>query len=119
MSQREIPFNFLYWPWDSPSLDLPESETQALMETAPGDEPRETVHDLQKVREAVADCLEQISEQAQFVINAYEAERLSYSQLGERLGVSTSHAERLHKKAHEEVAELLKSHPVIQERYNL
>lgn len=118
MQSPEIPVNMQEWGWmEDPSM--PTTDMQALMEAAPGNEPAESREALQVFREAVADCLTVASFQDVFILNAYEAERLSYSQLATRLGCSKSQAEREHKKAHRNVASLMRSHPIIQERHNL
>lgn len=52
-----------------------------------------------EVKEAVIDCLETLTEQDQFIINAIAYEGISYRELSERLGVSITHAWRLYQDA--------------------
>ena len=79
----------------------------------------ESVQELQPLREAVADCIEKLSEQDQFVVNALNSEMISLQKLGERMGVSKPHAWRLRNAAYERLALHLRSHPYIQERFDL
>ena len=79
----------------------------------------ESVQELQPLREAVADCIEKLDEQDQFIVNALNSEMISLQKLGERLGVSKPHAWRLRNAAYERLALHLRAHTYIQERFNL
>lgn len=77
----------------------PINEYDALMRTAPGDNPQEHQGEVQPLREAIAAAIEQLTDEHRFIIEAIHAERLSYAELGERLGVSKTQAFRLTRQA--------------------
>ena len=89
---------------------------QAMMENR---DDEESVEELQPLREAVVDCIEQLSTQDQFIVDAINSEFLSFSQLAARLGVSKPHAWRLKNAAYTRLEMLLKIHPVIRKRINM
>jgi len=91
----------------------PEDDWQALMEAVPGDEPAESKEVLQPLREAVADCIDMLSEQDSFIINAMNSEQITYDELGKRLGVSLTHAWRLRNAAYKNLEQILERHGVI------
>jgi len=97
-------------------LHLPQTEIQALMEAAPGEEPVESLEEIQPLREAVADCLDQLDAQDKFVIDALNSERVSLQELGDRLGVSRMHASRLRDAAFGRLRAVMAEHPVIRKR---
>jgi DNA-directed RNA polymerase specialized sigma subunit len=97
----------------------PETPIEALMMAAPMTNTQESVMELQPLREAVADCIEQLSEQDQFIIDAINSEMVSLQKLAERMGVSKPHAWRLRNAAYERLSLLLRSNPYIRERLNL
>ena len=94
----------------------PINEFDALLRTAPGESPERTITELQTLREAIVDAQEQLSAEHQYIINCVHSERLSYAQLGRRLGVSKTHADRLGKAAEAALRNELLTNPVIQER---
>jgi RNA polymerase sigma factor (sigma-70 family) len=98
---------------------LPNNPIQALMEAAPGDEPVESLEELQPLREAVADCLDALGEQDRYVIDALNSERVTLQELGDRLGVSRMHASRLREQAFTRLRGLMAEHPVIRHRLGL
>jgi hypothetical protein len=67
----------------------------------------------------VIEAIEQLSPQSKFCIEAIFYERIPFSQLGERLGVSKPHAWRLSNKAIEELKQILSTNKVLNERYNM
>ena len=77
---------------------------ERLMQAAPG----ETLGapEIDK-KEAVIDCIDMLTEQDQFIINAIVYEGLNYRMLSERLGVSTAHAWRLYHDALDNMKQLL------------
>lgn len=93
----------------------PENDWQALMEAVPGDEPAESKEVLQPLREAVADCIDMLSEQDSFIINAMNSEQITYDELGKRLGVSLTHAWRLRNAAYKNLEQILERHEVIRQ----
>ena len=117
MSRHETPVDMQDWGWFLHDPRQPETDLQALMQTAPGDTPQESVEALQEFREAVIDCMLALTAKERFTIEAYTLERLSYSQLGTRLGCSKSQAEREHKKACQTLGLYVKAHPTVQARH--
>jgi len=97
----------------------PEDDWQALMEAVPGDEPAESKDALQPLREAVADCIDMLSEQDSFIINAMNSEQITYDELGKRLGVSLTHAWRLRNAAYKNLEQILERHEVIRQYLRL
>ena len=97
----------------------PEDDWQALMEAVPGDEPAQSKDALQPLREAVADCIDMLSEQDSFIINAMNSEQITYDELGKRLGVSLTHAWRLRNAAYKNLEQLLEGHEVIRQYLRL
>jgi len=93
----------------------PEDDWQALMEAVPGNEPAESKTTLQPLREAVADCIDMLSEQDSFIINAMNSEQITYDELGKRLGVSLTHAWRLRNAAYKNLEQILERHEVIRQ----
>ena len=76
----------------------------------------ESVQELQPLREAIASCIEQLEEQDRFIIDALNSEMISLQELGERLGVTKTHAWRLRNAAYERLQLILSQHPIIRER---
>jgi RNA polymerase sigma factor (sigma-70 family) len=92
----------------------------ALMRTAPGDSPEQTLDERQELREAVVDAMEQLDEQDRFILEAIHAERLSITQLAERLGLERSgHVHRIVKRAEERLRTQLVLSPIIRERISM
>lgn len=46
----------------------------------------ESVQELQPLREAVADCIDQLNDQDRFIVDAVNSEMVSLEELGRRLG---------------------------------
>ena len=78
-----------------------------------------SVQELQPIREAVADCIEKLDAQDQYIIDAVNSEMVSLEELGKRLGVSKPHAWRLRNAAHDKLRLILLEHPLIRERLGL
>lgn len=79
----------------------------------------ESVQELQPIREAVADCIEKLDAQDQYIIDAVNSEMISLEELGRRLGVSKPHAWRLRNAAYDKLRLILLEHPLIRERLGL
>lgn len=94
----------------------PETPMEALMQAVPGEEIMESVEELQPFREAVANCIDQLSEQDRYIIDAVNTERISLEELGERLGVTKTHAWRLRNSAQESLKKIMIQDPTILER---
>lgn len=91
----------------------PEDDWQALMEAVPGNEPTESKDTLQPLREAVVDCIDMLSEQDRYIIDAMNSEQITYDELGKRLGTSLTHAWRLRNAAYKNLEQILERHDVI------
>ena len=105
-SWREIPFDL------DDLLDLippekPENEWQALMEAPPGYEPEEPKSVINELIEIVRDCLEFLLPQDRYIVDAIAYERITYDELGLRLGCSAPHAWRLKQIAYQHLMEVL------------
>jgi hypothetical protein len=81
-----------------------------------GENAVESVQELQPIREAVAQCIEQLDEHDRFIVDAVNSEMISYEELGQRLGVSKPHAWRLKNAAYDKLKYFLMMHPVIRRR---
>jgi hypothetical protein len=97
----------------------PETQLQALMEAMPGETPEQTSIDIEPLRDAVASIIDNLDEQTRFVIEALFHEQISLGQLGQRLGVSKTHAFRLRNAAYRTLEPVLLEHPLICERLNM
>lgn len=92
----------------------PKNETEWMLQW--GDAP----HDFNKDHVyAVQDAIDKLSEQSKYCIEAIFYERLAYSELGQRLGVSKPHAWRLSKRAIAELQRLLLNDHSINMRYQM
>jgi len=63
----------------------PESELEALMMAIPLHQ-EDDVYSISPLRQAVMDCVDQLSEREKYCIDAIFSERITYAELGERLG---------------------------------
>ena len=118
LNNREDPFDIE----DLLSLHLrprPENEWQALMEAPPGYAPAEPKDVLQPLREAVADCIDMLSDQDRMIVDAFNSERITYDELGKRLGTSLTHAWRLRSAAYKNLEQILERHGVIRQYLRL
>ena len=89
------------------------------MEAPPGCEPIQSKDVLQPLREAVADCIDMLSEQDRMIVDAFNSERITYDELGKRLGTSLTHAWRLRGAAYKNLEELLLMHGTVREYLRL
>lgn len=97
----------------------PETPIEALMMAGIGENAVESVIELQPLREAIAECIEKLSDQDRFVVDAVNSEMISLEELGKRLGVSKPHAWRLRNAAYERLRLHLLENPIIRERLGL
>lgn len=86
------------------------------MQAAPGENIRESVEELQPFREAVASCIDQLNEQDRFIIDAVNTEMISLEELGERLGITKTHAWRLRNSAMDSLRKIMLQDPTVLER---
>lgn len=85
----------------------PEDEYQALMEAPPHHEPAECKTAVNNLRDIVKDCIDLLIEPDKYIVEAINYEQVTYDVLGERLGVSATHAWRLKQIAYRHLAEIL------------
>lgn len=104
------------WVW-VPNNSIPATPLQALMETAPGDEPRTSTEELLYLRQAIDDCLTAVGDEGRFLIEAVLYESLTQRQLADRMGLGKSHTNRLFRRARLDFEQLLAAHPDILERF--
>lgn len=97
----------------------PETPIEALMMAASGEGAVESVVELQPLREAIAECIEQLDDQDRFIIDAINSEMISLEELGKRLGVSKPHAWRLRNAAYERLRLHLLENKIIRERLGI
>jgi predicted DNA-binding protein (UPF0251 family) len=97
----------------------PINEFDALLRTAPGDSPDVTVAELQELREVIAEAIEGLSDEHRFVIDAINSERLSYSELAQRMGISKTTAHTRMQSAMAALRTPLLSHPLIRGRIRM
>jgi hypothetical protein len=97
----------------------PATALEALMSTAPYEEPTESIEEVQPFREAVAECMEQLNEEDRYIIDAINSERVTLQVLGDRLGVSRMHASRLRDAAFERLQVIMLTNTVIKERLGI
>lgn len=79
----------------------------------------ESVIELQPLREAIAECIEKLSDEDRFIIDAINSEVVSLQELGDRLGVSKPHAWRLRNAAYERLKLVMLENTIIRERLGL
>lgn len=103
----------------NPSMHIPDNPMQALMETLPFGEPVESAQEKEPLREAIAECMDLLSEQDRFIIHGINTERLSLGQLAKRLGVSKPHTMRLRDKAYDNLKEYLLTNKVVRDRMGI
>lgn len=106
-SSKDIPFDA------DELMDLlsdyyqPENEYEALMQAAPFEEPKQPKSTIDELYDVVIDCLDVLLEQDKYVIEAINYERITYEELGKRMGVSATHAWRLKQIAYKHLEEVL------------
>lgn len=106
---------------DPPGLMVamrPATELQALMETAPGDTPQESLEAQQPLSDELADAIEAMDGRLRWVFQAHVNRGLSFRAIGRELGLSKSRAHELYVTAQQELARLLQDAPVTQSRLN-
>lgn len=111
---REIPHDIDVLTLLLPS-SKPDSEMQAIMESAPGQTIETSSDEIESLRNLVVYCIDMLSEQDRFIIEAINYEQITYDKLGKRLGCSNVHAWRLKQDAYKNLMSLLLEHPIIRE----
>ncbi len=97
----------------------PDNPIEALMRTAPGEEPEVSAIELLPLREAVADCLDKLKPQDRWIIDSLNSERISLQELGDRLGVTKTQAWRLRNKAHDNLKEIMLTNNIIRKKLGM
>jgi len=136
-SEREIPFSDPHIDWRTLQIqrrepnvrttvtpqyerlwntNKPESFLEAIMQADPSASP-DLSYQMRPIIEVVAECIDQLDEEERFVIEATFYERAPLQEVGDRLGVSKTHAWRLRNSATAHLAELLKEHTIIRSKY--
>lgn len=105
-SNREIPFDIDELLRHIPPPQ-PENEWQALMEAPPGFEPQEPKVLYDEICDIVRNCIDMLLEQDKYIVHAIAYERITYEELGYRLGCSAPHAWRLKQLAYDKLKEVL------------
>lgn len=115
---KEIPIEdeYLELALHNKKFNKPESIFQALMETPPCLEPEEHSEEIDFVREAIIDAIDSLSDQDKFIVEAVNYERLTYCELGERMGISNAHAWRLKQAAFSRLESKLLENEVIRQK---
>lgn len=97
----------------------PTNPMEALMLAAPGEPIEMSMAELLPIREAVADCLDKLSDQDRWVIDCLNSERVSLQELGDRLGVTKTQAWRLRNKAFENLKVIMLKNHLIRKKMNM
>lgn len=92
---------------------------QAIMETPPGHEIPMSKDALQVVREAVADCMDMLTEQDRYILNALNAERITLRELAGRMNLSVTQTWRLKEDAMANLKQFMVSHQVLRDHLGL
>jgi len=114
----EIPT--VFEPWSKVQwVPRSDSELEALMETMPYCDPEATIGQRQLLREAVADCVDQLGDEDRWMIEAIWFERITVRELAPRLGLEKSQTHRLVTRAVVRLGDLCVQHPVLQAHFGL
>ena len=137
MPNREFPTHITEWARAKPANPLdaetwpeatvrettftrrPETALQALMESGPCDAPETSLEEIQLVREAVAESINQLPERLRYIIDAVNSERVSIRALADRMSISKSQVHRLVDQAEQQLRLLLIGQPIIRRRLGL
>ena len=92
----------------------PDTPMQALMEHRLDRSLQVSLQELQPVREAVAESMEMLSDQDQYLVNAWFIERITIRSLAARLGLEKSYTHRLVHRAARRLRDRCVQHPTIQ-----
>ena len=90
-----------------PDSSKPLTALHAIMQAMPGAGEAASDEEPNPIREALLDSMEVMTEQDKFIIDAIYWEMITFEELGNRLGVSTTHAWRLTRAAEKNLKELL------------
>ena len=85
------------------------------MQAGPGQTIETSGEEIDALRNLVVYCIDMLSEQDRFIVEAINYEQLTYDQLGKRMGISNVHAWRLKQTAFKNLMNLLLEHKIIKE----
>lgn len=91
----------------------PETEAQAIMETAPFAEPEQSLEELAPLLAAVRHAFDSLGDDDRMLLEAVVFERASFRQLSERWVVPRSTLHRWYSSAIEELKELMTDYPEV------
>ena len=83
------------------------------MEARPQVDPLDSVVGLQPLREAVVDCIDRLSPEDRFLLEATHIERTTVRALAARIGLHKSYTYRLVKRAESRLRDECLGHPVL------
>lgn len=105
------PWSTVQWPHRS------DSNLEALMATAPCRDPEGSLDELQLLREALTDCLDQLDPQDRFVLEAIWFERVTVRVLAARMGLCKTRTHEISQRAVKRLGLVASEHPVLAARY--
>ena len=94
----------------------PDNRYDALMRTAPGVEPEESIEEQNELREILADALDSLTEEEQWIYLMLTTVRLSLRFVGLVLGVPKTTLARRRDRIIQKLQETLMESPLVQER---
>lgn len=94
----------------------PATVVQAVMEAAPGDEPRTSIEELVPLRELLVSVLETLSPRDQRIVDLFVVQGLSIRKAADELGMAKSHVHRLREQVFQRLREALINEPLVRER---
>jgi RNA polymerase sigma factor (sigma-70 family) len=94
----------------------PVTVVQAVMEAAPGDEPRTSIEELMPLREVLVNVLETLTPREQRIVDLFVVQGLSIRKAAYELGMAKSHVHRLREQVFERLRDELSQQPLVQER---
>lgn len=114
INRKEIPLDN-YELYNLPDESQPMNIWQAMLQAAPGKAIKIPADQPDIIKEALLDCMEMLTEQDAYVIDAIIWEQTGYPTLAKRMGISTPHAWRLTQAAFANLKELLMMHSTLRD----
>lgn len=97
----------------------PETLMEALMQSRPGATEQVSVEEVQPLLDVLDYVSDMLTDEQSYLIDAIAFEQIGYQELGDRLGVSRTHAWRLHNQALTRLRYLCMNHPPTRERLGM
>jgi len=94
----------------------PATALQAIMETAPGDQPQRSLEEDAPLADLLADVIEEMPERLKWVFQARNNRGMSFGQIAKELGLSKTHAFHLYGQATDWLQARLADEPLVTER---